>query len=173
MVKTDVFQRGVPWMLLLKRQQVHRDRPERPARARRSASPRPGWRCLALLAAPWVPWLAGRVAALAALTVVALNRSFYAFLARKRGAAFAAASVPLHLVYYACCGVSVVLALVLWQFWASAAAADGRAGVDGPVRRAGRPGVATPEGDAMDRNGEGGRRPRRQPQGRRGRGRWR
>ena len=116
MVKTDVFQRGVPWALLLKRQHVTETdlnvRPEQKACVAVT-----GLAVLALLAAPWAPWLLG-VAALAPMAVVGLNRSFYAFLARKRGVAFAAGSVPLHLVYYGCCGVSVVLALVLWHLGA-------------------------------------------------------
>jgi hypothetical protein len=70
--------------------------------------------CLALLLAAWLPWLLG-IAAACPVVVVALNRSFYAFLARKRGLAFAAGSIPIHLVYYACCGMSVVLALGIWH----------------------------------------------------------
>ena len=49
-------------------------------------------------------------------SIVALNRPFFAFLARRRGIAFACAALPLHLVYYCCCGLSVVIAMVHWQW---------------------------------------------------------
>jgi glycosyltransferase involved in cell wall biosynthesis len=128
-VKTDIFQRGVPWMLLMKRQRVTETdlnvRPEQKVCVALT-----GLAVLALLAAPWLPWLLGFVAAVPA-AVVALNRSFYGFLARKRGLAFAAGSVPLHLLYYGCCGVSVVLALALWHLTALAPAR--RAPVAGPA----------------------------------------
>ena len=70
------------------------------------------------------------MAAALALTVVGLNGSFYRFLARKRGTAFAAGAVPLHLVYFLCCGASVVIALALWGL--------------GPGRPAASPAVAGP-----------------------------
>ena len=73
----------------------------------------------AVVLAPWwvvllglLAWLA--LVVLAPLTIVGLNRAFYGFLVRKRGTAFAAGSVPLHLLYYGCCGISVVLALGYW-----------------------------------------------------------
>ncbi len=112
MVKTDVFQRGVPWMLLLKRQKVT----ETDLNVRweqKICVAATGLAALAALAAPWAPWTLG-IAALAPLTIVGLNRAFYQFLTRKYGSAFAIGSVPLHLMYYACCGVSVVLALAYW-----------------------------------------------------------
>ena len=57
----------------------------------------------------------GEAVAWGMIAVVGLNFAFYRFLARKRGIAFAAGSVPLHLLYFGCCGISVVLALTLWQ----------------------------------------------------------
>ena len=44
------------------------------------------------------------------VAIVALNRGFFVFLARRKGTVFAAAALPLHLVYYCCCGLSVVIA---------------------------------------------------------------
>ena len=124
MVKTDVFQRGVPWALLLKRQRVtETDLNVRPDQKLCVAVT--GVAILALLASPWVPRLLGLVA-VAPLTVVALNRAFYGFLVRKRGVAFAAGSVPIHLIYYACCGVSVVLAMGHWHLSGLGRPAGGR-----------------------------------------------
>jgi hypothetical protein len=112
-VKTDIFQRGVPWMLLLKRQNVtETDLNVRPEQKLCVAVA--GLAALALLLAIWLPGLLV-VAAACPLVVVGLNRSFYTFLARKRGVGFAVGSIPLHLVYYGCCGMSVVLALLLWH----------------------------------------------------------
>jgi len=145
MVRTDVFQRGVPWALLLKRQHVtETDLNVRPEQKVCVAVT--GLAVLATLAAPRLPWLLG-LAALAPLTVVGLNRSFYAFLARKRGAAFAAGSVPLHLVYYGCCGVSVVLALALWHLRVPGPAAPPRTPAASPPA-ARRPRASRPQGRA-------------------------
>ncbi|MEO6025404.1 MAG: glycosyltransferase [Candidatus Binatia bacterium] len=64
-------------------------------------------------------------AALAAFgTVAFLNRDFYGYLARRRGAAFAAASIPLHLLYFVCSGVGFAWA---WAGWAAGQRAPGTA----------------------------------------------
>jgi hypothetical protein len=47
--------------------------------------------------------------------IVALNHPFFAFLVRRRGWIFAGAALPLHLLYYCCCGLSVVIALAYWR----------------------------------------------------------
>src|SRR5262249_45889349 len=69
------------------------------------------------LSAPW--WAPGAVAAVSSLAglaaIVGLNRGFFAFLARRKGWRFAGAAIPLHLVYYVCCGLSVVIAMTYWQ----------------------------------------------------------
>ena len=44
-----------------------------------------------------------------------LNLGFFAFLARRKGIVFAAGALPLHLVYYCCCGLSVVIAESFWH----------------------------------------------------------
>lgn len=114
LIRTDIFQRGVPWMLLMKRSgivetdlNVKNDQKACVAAA--------GLMTLAALASLRRPELLGVVAAcLAAIVVV--NRSFYTFLARRRGWTFAASSVALHYLYYCCCGVSVLIALAFWHF---------------------------------------------------------
>jgi GT2 family glycosyltransferase len=112
-VRTDVFQRGVPWTLLMLRTGVA-ETDLNVGRGQRLCVAATGLLILAALASPWEP----RALALAAASlgaVVVTNRRFYRFLAGRGGWAFAAASVPLHLVYYVCCGVSVVLALAYWN----------------------------------------------------------
>ena len=118
-VKTDIFQRGVPWMILMKRIGITETdlnvRPEQKVCAAAS-----GLAALAAAGACWWPWLIAPAAA-CPLVIVGLNWPFYRFLVRKRGMAFAAGSIPLHLVYYGCCCVSVVLALGYWHIMPRAA----------------------------------------------------
>ena len=47
--------------------------------------------------------------------ILALNGDFFKFLLRRKGFAFACAALPLHLLYYCCCGFSVLIALVYWR----------------------------------------------------------
>lgn len=57
-------------------------------------------------------WLAAAAAGL----LLYLNRDVYRFFARRRGVMFAARAVPLHWLYFACCGLAVGagLSLHLW-----------------------------------------------------------
>lgn len=121
LIRTDVRDRGVPWFVLMMR---HRTMPPdlNVTLAHRVSvvlvglmllvgaltlsSPLLGmstWRSSLLIALPCLT-------AIAALLVV-LNRKFYAFFARKRGLAFALGTLPLHWLYYAYCGLSVLLGL--------------------------------------------------------------
>jgi len=113
MIRTDVFRRGVPWMLLILRSKAeeHDLNVDRVGRLSVAATGLAGLLTLGSIARPALG--IGAAACLAA--VVVLNRDFYAFLARKKGPAFAAACLPLHLVYHACCGASVVIATALWH----------------------------------------------------------
>jgi hypothetical protein len=112
-VLTDIFRRGVPWMLLIKRSGVAES--DLNVRLDQKLSVAAvGVALLAALAAPWLPRLLW-VAAGACIAVVGLNRAFYRFLARRRGRSFAVAVVPLHFLYFACCGLSVLIALALWH----------------------------------------------------------
>ena len=119
MVRTDIFRRGVPWMLLIKRTgTVETDLNVKAAQklcvaltgltliaaAFGVATPRTDLAAAACLIS---------VACLAA--IVALNRSFFAFLGRRKGWLFACAALPLQMVYYGCCGLSVVIAMAYWR----------------------------------------------------------
>ena len=113
-VMTDIFQRGVPWLLLMKRSHIQEtDLNVKPGQ--KLCVVAAGLLVLSLPVAPLQPWAFATVpAALGA--IMALNRDFYRFLARRRGWPFAIAAVPLHFAYYCCCGVSVVIAEALWRF---------------------------------------------------------
>jgi len=113
MVRTDIFRRGVPWMLLMKRSRIA-ETDLNVSRSQRACVVATAIGLLGLAGAARWPWLALLLpASLAA--IVALNRDFYGFLGRRRGLAFAVASAPLHLLYYCCCGASVAIALALWH----------------------------------------------------------
>jgi cellulose synthase/poly-beta-1,6-N-acetylglucosamine synthase-like glycosyltransferase len=116
-IRTDIVQRGVPWMLLIKRERVHEGDLNVSASQRASAAATGLGMCaLAGMAAD--PRLVA-LAVLAFASIVFFNLDFYKFLIVKRGWLFATASIPLHIVYYCCCGVSVAIALGLWQFAAA------------------------------------------------------
>lgn len=116
MVRTDMFVRAVPWLLLMLR-----DR-SMPADLNATLSHRLSvalvWSMIMLAVA--VAFTGSSAAALLALamaaTLLILNRDLYRFFARERGALFAACSVPLHWLYYAYCGLAVWIALgIHWR----------------------------------------------------------
>lgn len=107
-IRTDVMRRGVPWALLIKRSgMIESDLNIRPSQKISVALT--GTMILLALFAVIFPSLIWGVPA-AAGGVVALNREFYGFLRSRRGLRFAAASLPLHLIYFCCCGASVLIA---------------------------------------------------------------
>ena len=113
MVRTDIFRRGVPWMLLIKRSgTTETDLNVKPTQRICVAITGVVWLAVGLI--PWAPWSTA-VSGLGSAAIIGLNRDFYRFLLRRRGPALALLSVPLHLVYYTCCGVSVAIALVQWH----------------------------------------------------------
>ena len=105
MVESDLWDRGVPWVELLLRH------------GKRSAALNLGWRhrasALASLTAA-VSVLRGRWgrAAVALGVLVALNRSFYALLARRRGRLEAVTGVGLHALHHVVGALSVPIALL-------------------------------------------------------------
>jgi GT2 family glycosyltransferase len=112
MVRTDIFSRGVPWMILLKRTgTIETDLNVKGDQ--KVCVVLTGVSLLAALACFVTPWAS--VAGMVGLAeIVVLNRAFLGFLVRRKGLAFACAALPLHLVYYCCCGLSVVIAEYYW-----------------------------------------------------------
>lgn len=110
-IRTDVFQRGVPWTLLMLRSKtVENDL--NVGRSQQFSVAAVGIGLAALAGAPFEPRLLV-LAGVAALVQAMLNRRFYGFLARRGGARFALAAFPLHTLYFVCCGASVAIALGL------------------------------------------------------------
>ena len=111
MLKTDLLQRGVPWMrLILARRQLPADlNTDRYSR----------WSVLlacsgtALLptAGQGLPWALGLL--LLYVAVIVLNLPFYRFLAGQRGAWFALCCIPWHLLYFLVCGAAALIGLLL------------------------------------------------------------
>lgn len=94
MIATDFSRRGLPWATLVLRARSDTQTLNLGWLHRLSALA-----CLAFAAA--VPARRVGVACWSAATFVALNRSFYALLLRRRGAGVASAGVPLHALHHA------------------------------------------------------------------------
>ncbi len=143
MVRTDVFQRGVPWMLLL----LQSGQPEQDLNVRfgqRLCVLANAMGLTGLAASPlWAPsaWLL--VLNLIVLAVV--NRRFYRFLVGRRGPAFLVPAMALHYIYFCCCGAAVGLALACHAWSRRGAGRPGRAPIPGlRVDSASREGQALP-----------------------------
>src|SRR5262249_46521609 len=112
MIRTDIFRRGVPWMLLIKRYgAIETDLNVK--LGQKVCVALTGLSMLAGGAAMLYPW-AAVFSGISLVLIILLNLSFFTFLARRKGIAFAAGALPLHLLYYCCCGISVVIAECLW-----------------------------------------------------------
>ncbi len=111
MLKTDLWQRGVPWMRLIL------------ARGRIPSDLNTGWSSRWSTALAWcgvmvLPWawsdaLWSAVAIIFLGMMLALNLSFYRFLANERGIVFALHSMPWHVLYFLECGLAGVIGLFL------------------------------------------------------------
>ncbi len=98
LIRTDFFDRGIPWTeLMLARRDLASDLN---LDAGGRASGVTAWLLLATLGASAVWGSLVWVALLCALILVLLNRDFYSFLRRRRGLAFTLRAVPLHWLYY-------------------------------------------------------------------------
>jgi glycosyltransferase involved in cell wall biosynthesis len=120
-VRSDVWDRGVPWTELILRDRTLPDDLNLKLGQRVSAVVA-YLLVAALLAAPWRPFgfgLAAWAAAAGALLValIVINRRFYAFFARERGLLFAARVVPLHVLYYLYSGVALAVGILrhVWK----------------------------------------------------------
>ncbi|MDB5349811.1 MAG: glycosyl transferase [Planctomycetota bacterium] len=108
---TDIFHRGLPWMLLMLRSRTA-ESDLNVSQSQRASVAATGMSLAAIPLAIKSP-IAGLVPLAALVWIAILNRDFYRFLARKRGWGFAFAAFPLHYAYFCCCGASVALALVV------------------------------------------------------------
>jgi glycosyltransferase involved in cell wall biosynthesis len=120
-VKSDVWDRGVPWTELILRER-HLPDDLNLKLAQRVSAILAYLFAATLLAAAWRPFglaltgWAGFAAVLLA-AIVAVNRRFYAFFAHERGLMFAVRVVPLHVLYYLYSGVALAMGVVrhVWK----------------------------------------------------------
>jgi len=113
MVRTDIFRRGVPWMLLIKRTgTIETDLNVKAGQ--KACVALTGLAILGALASPFFH-PAAFATGFSLLGIMALNRDFFEFLTRRKGLAFASSAFPLQVLYYCSCGVAVLIALLLWN----------------------------------------------------------
>lgn len=106
MIKSDIFDRAVPWTWLMMRAGKVPNALN-VTTAQRTSVTLVYLTALAVVGAIWFP-LALAIAATLALTVTALNWDFYRYLALHRSIWFALGAIPVHWLYFAYCGFSVI-----------------------------------------------------------------
>jgi glycosyltransferase involved in cell wall biosynthesis len=115
MVRTDVFRRGVPWIVLMLHYRKMGANLNVDLRSRAGTLLAVGTVATPVALAASGEGGAALASALLLLALLAaINRDLYTFFVRKRGPGFALAALPLHLLYFLCCAVSVPLGLAAW-----------------------------------------------------------
>lgn len=154
MVKTDILRRGVPWMLLIWRSGVA-ETDLNVSRAQRACVASIGLAGLGPVVALGTRTPLWAVLTPAGLAVmVCVNRRFYGFLSRRLGLAGLVGGIPLHALYYACCGASVAIAYGLWV-GSSRIRAGSPAQADHGTRPDGPEPLPRPVASGMARRGRG------------------
>ena len=117
MVATEIFDRAVPWMRLVKRQLTQDRSLGRGKRAAKKVNIAVTWlgAVCAMLAASRHSVSIWLVAAVCVLALVANNAAQFAFFARARGVGFAVLSVPVDLLYYLIAGVGTLFGWIARQ----------------------------------------------------------
>ena len=122
MVKTDVCQRGIPWIDLMLRSGKAVKTLNVTWLQRLSVGLVFTACAFVVLAVWWPSALIG--AAVAAIAVTLVNIKLYRFFVSRRGLWFAAKSLLFHWLYFGCCGVSFIAGTV--RFYASGLRTSGR-----------------------------------------------
>ena len=122
MIKTDVCQRGMPWIDLMLRSGKAVNTLNVTWSQRLSVGLVFAACAFAVLAIWWPSALIGT--AVAAITVTLVNIKLYQFFMSRRGLWFAAKSLLLHWLYFGCCGVSFIAGTA--RFYASSRRASSR-----------------------------------------------
>lgn len=114
MARTDLHDRGVPWMrLLLQEERIGTMRSLNLKLSEKVNTALAGLGFLVLLAAPFVDWRLVFVTGLLGLPIFLTNLPLYHFFRRTKGLAFTLAIMPLHYFYYLLNCVSASLGIVL------------------------------------------------------------
>lgn len=112
LVKSDIFDRGIPWIRLMWRAGASAKTLNVVPSQRLSVALAWLTALLLPLAAVWP--FTGAVAGLTALWLSFLNLDFYRYFLRRRGLWFALRVVPLHWLYFWYCGFSAVIGTFLY-----------------------------------------------------------
>ena len=117
MIATEIFDRAVPWMRLVKRQLTKDHVGAHRAGTAKKVNIVLCWFAAICAAFAWSRHsLPLSIAAVACVAVVLVNNAAQlAFFARRRGIGFAAASVPLDMIYYLIAGVGVLFGWIVRQ----------------------------------------------------------
>lgn len=113
MVRTDIFMRAIPWLVLLL------ERPDRGGTLNVNQRARLATLCAGLLLVvppmaifwPMLWWLMPILLGV----MIATQWGFYRFLLRSRGLGFTLMAVPAQLLFYLCCAVAIPIAY--WRHW--------------------------------------------------------
>lgn len=120
---TDVFQRGIPWTILILRTRYFPAdlnlRWDQRASVLLAASVVAG--CLsgivaAILGPTRLAMLAAGVGLAGLSGILALNRAFYRLLIARRGSSYLLVGIPLHILYYLYSGVSFLSGMAIYNF---------------------------------------------------------
>lgn len=116
MVRTDLFDRGIPWVRLLLSTSLPAGatNPSLGRRAILGTAAACGAVAVALLAVIGGSKLAVAVAIVLAVASVLLSLNFYRFLASRGGAPLLLAGIPLHFIYQIVSGVAVPIGAILY-----------------------------------------------------------
>ena len=110
MMRTDLFDRGIPWMrLILGRKQSGTDLSL--GWTARLSTALAGIGVAGLVMVPWNPWI-GAIALASLALLVGLNLPFYRYLSTLRGIGFALRAIPFHILFYLTCGLAGVLGMI-------------------------------------------------------------
>lgn len=115
LIRADLFDRAIPWLLLMLRYRIVRH--DLNVTVRDRASVVLVWimvltgTAMMVMRAASLPLITALAACMAGLCV--LNVNLYRFFARKRGVLFALRGLPLHWLYFWYCGLAVPLALAV------------------------------------------------------------
>ncbi len=115
-LKTDLFDRAIPWTLLILRFRSMPSDLNLKWSQRFSVLAASAGATAVAIGVPYAPGEFGlssaAAAAATAVVLVALNRTFYKFLARRKGFWFAARALPLHWLYFLCGALGFGIALL-------------------------------------------------------------
>jgi glycosyltransferase involved in cell wall biosynthesis len=116
MIATEIFDRAVPWMRLVRRQ-LTRDRRAQTNRTAKRVNVVASWLAILCAVLAWTQQSASLALAAAACVSIVLvnNASELAFIRRERGLAFASASFPLDMFYYLIAGVGILFGWIARQ----------------------------------------------------------